>query len=215
MEETKIPFRPVRCIESALDTMTPVDGHIVFTTDTRKIFMATSDGFKMMGGSSGVYYGTKIYASMTQMDIQVTFSLKKGQITTGAIMVDRFGSIPAVGNSAGILKLQFLRSDILNGLRDNLSTDEEKVIFDDMFSTVTITANPEICVNDIFHGEPGTEFISIPSVKCYQSSSSHDKHYDCIYYDGGYVLNIISDGSFNGSTEGIPATVAYKSKYVD
>ena len=60
MEKAKIPFRPVRCLESALETMTAVDGHVIFTTDTRKIFMANNGEFKMMGGSSGVFYGTKV-----------------------------------------------------------------------------------------------------------------------------------------------------------
>lgn len=54
-----IAFRPVRCLESALETMTPVDGHVVFTTDTKKIYAAIDGEFKMMGGSSGVFYGTR------------------------------------------------------------------------------------------------------------------------------------------------------------
>jgi hypothetical protein len=60
MQETKIPFRVVRCAESALETMSPIDGHVVFTTDSRKIFMVVDGAFKMMGGSSGVFYGTKV-----------------------------------------------------------------------------------------------------------------------------------------------------------
>ena len=54
-----IAFRPVRCLESALETMTPIDGHVVFTTDTKKIYAAINGEFKMMGGSSGVFYGTR------------------------------------------------------------------------------------------------------------------------------------------------------------
>ena len=54
-----IAFRPVRCLESALETMTPIDGHVVFTTDTKKIYAAIDGEFKMMGGSSGVFYGTR------------------------------------------------------------------------------------------------------------------------------------------------------------
>ena len=60
MENKNIPFRPVKCPESVLETMTPVPGHIIFTTDTRKIFMAHEGEFKLMGGSSGVFYGNKI-----------------------------------------------------------------------------------------------------------------------------------------------------------
>lgn len=74
MEETKIPFRPVRCAESALETMTPVDGHVIFTTDSRKIFLATNGEFKMMGGSSGVFYGTKVLTDDEKYGDQVIFS---------------------------------------------------------------------------------------------------------------------------------------------
>ena len=74
MEETKIPFRPVRCLESALDSMTPVNGHVVFTTDTRKIFAVIDGEFKMMGGSSGVYYGLKFLTDEEKYGDQVIFS---------------------------------------------------------------------------------------------------------------------------------------------
>ena len=80
MEETKIPFRPVRCLESALATMTPVDGHVVFTTDTRKIFLATRGEFKMMGGSSGVFYGTKVLTDEEKYGDQVIFSFLHSDI---------------------------------------------------------------------------------------------------------------------------------------
>lgn len=74
MEETKIPFRPVRCLESALENMTPIDGHVIFTTDSRKIFFAINGEFKMMGGSSGVFYGTKVLTDEEKYGDQVIFS---------------------------------------------------------------------------------------------------------------------------------------------
>lgn len=74
MEETKIPFRPVRCSESDLESMTPIDGHVIFTTDSRKIFAVIDGEFKMMGGSSGVFYGTKILTDEEKFGDQVIFS---------------------------------------------------------------------------------------------------------------------------------------------
>ena len=74
MQETKIPFRVVRCAESALETMSPIDGHVVFTTDSRKIFMVVNGEFRMMGGSSGVFYGTKVLTDEEKFGDQVIFS---------------------------------------------------------------------------------------------------------------------------------------------
>ena len=59
MTETHIPFQPVKCLESDLDTIAPVSGYVVFTTDTRKIFTVVDGEFKMMGGSTGIFYGIK------------------------------------------------------------------------------------------------------------------------------------------------------------
>ena len=74
MEETKIPFRPVRCAESDLESMTPIDGHVIFTTDSRKIFLVVDGEFRMMGGSSGIFYGTKILTDEEKFGDQVIFS---------------------------------------------------------------------------------------------------------------------------------------------
>jgi hypothetical protein len=59
MKETKIPFRPVRCSESDMIKISPIDGLVIFTTDTRKIFAVIDGEFKLMGGSSGVFYANK------------------------------------------------------------------------------------------------------------------------------------------------------------
>lgn len=81
MEEIKIPFRPVRCLESALETITPVDGHVIFTTDTRKIFAVINGEFKMMGGSSGVFYGERYLTDEEKYDKEkIIFSFLPDQI---------------------------------------------------------------------------------------------------------------------------------------
>ena len=56
---TSQSFRPVKCTEEVLKTLTPIDGYVAFTTDTKKIYACLDGEFKMMGGSSGVYYGKR------------------------------------------------------------------------------------------------------------------------------------------------------------
>lgn len=56
---TNHPFRPVRCSEEILKTLSPIEGQVVFTTDTKKIFACFDGKYKMMGGSSGVFYGER------------------------------------------------------------------------------------------------------------------------------------------------------------
>ncbi len=58
--ESKVLFRPVRCLQSDIDTRPSQEGFLYFTTDTRKIYYGTGTEYKMMGGSSGVIYGTKV-----------------------------------------------------------------------------------------------------------------------------------------------------------
>jgi hypothetical protein len=59
MKTTHNPFRPVKCLEEDVKKLTPVEGYVLFTTDTRKIYACIDDEFKMMGGSSGVFYANK------------------------------------------------------------------------------------------------------------------------------------------------------------
>ena len=81
MKETRIPFRPVRCLESDLESMTPVNGHVIFTTDTRKIFAVIDDEFRMMGGSSGVFYGQRHLTDAEKYDKdKIMFSFLPSQI---------------------------------------------------------------------------------------------------------------------------------------
>lgn len=75
-----IAFRPVKCLETALETMTPVEGHVVFTTDTNKIYMVHNGEFKMMGGSSGVFYGNRTLTEDEKYGDEVFFAFTPEEI---------------------------------------------------------------------------------------------------------------------------------------
>lgn len=57
--DTKKAFRPVRCLESDIETLEPVEGYVLFTTDTNKIYVCIDGEYKLTGGSSGVFYGNR------------------------------------------------------------------------------------------------------------------------------------------------------------
>lgn len=71
--KTKIPFRPVKCLEEDVQTLTPIEGYILFTTDTRKIYACIDGEYKMMGGSSGVFYGNKYLTDEEKYGDQIIF----------------------------------------------------------------------------------------------------------------------------------------------
>jgi hypothetical protein len=73
MKIANIPFRPVKCLEEQIETMAPNDGYVLFTTDTRKIYACINGEYKMMGGSSGVFYGTKQLTDEEKYGEQVIF----------------------------------------------------------------------------------------------------------------------------------------------
>lgn len=58
---TKVPFRPVFCNEQVIKKKQaePVNGHVYFTTDTKKIFLGQNGNFLPMCSSSGFFYGIK------------------------------------------------------------------------------------------------------------------------------------------------------------
>lgn len=56
---TEYLFRPVRCLESALENITPLEGSLYFTLDTQKIFLAKGNKLIQMCESRGFYYGIK------------------------------------------------------------------------------------------------------------------------------------------------------------
>lgn len=57
-------FRPVKSTEARLfsnaDPVSPQEGYLYFTTDTKKIYLGTNGEYLPMGGNSGVYYGNRI-----------------------------------------------------------------------------------------------------------------------------------------------------------
>ena len=70
---TTAAFVPVRCLEEAIETMTPVEGYVVFTTDTHKIYTCINGEYKMMGGSSGVFYGRRELSDSEKYDETLVF----------------------------------------------------------------------------------------------------------------------------------------------
>ena len=55
-----IPFRPVRGKDASLQKMDTQDGYLYMATDTRKTYLGTESGEKiLMGQDIGVFYGTK------------------------------------------------------------------------------------------------------------------------------------------------------------
>ena len=59
IKSTPYAFKPVKCKEADLENMEIVEGYVLFTLDTKKIYICHDGEYKMMGGSSGVYYGER------------------------------------------------------------------------------------------------------------------------------------------------------------
>jgi hypothetical protein len=61
MSETKkIPFRPVKGLEENISALEGRDGYIYYATDSRKTYLGTADGKKLlMGYDIGIFYGKK------------------------------------------------------------------------------------------------------------------------------------------------------------
>lgn len=53
------PFQPVQCSEVTFQNITPEDGHVYFTTDTKKIYLGKNQEAIQMCGATGFFYGTK------------------------------------------------------------------------------------------------------------------------------------------------------------
>ena len=102
-EETDSVFRPVRCLEADVDPekgKPSVNGFVYFTIDTKKIYLGVTGGkYLMMGGSSGVYYGTRQLTDDEKYGDQVFFSFTPEEIDGGAIpaMDDLILNIPDGG----------------------------------------------------------------------------------------------------------------------
>ena len=56
---TEYKFRPVRCTEEKLKSITPLEGSLYFTLDTKKIFLAKDKELIQMCENKGFFYGTK------------------------------------------------------------------------------------------------------------------------------------------------------------
>lgn len=81
IDTSRIPFKPVRGIEERIQNMTTEDGTLYFATDTRKTYLGTAAGEKLlMGNDIGVFYGKKDIPkndSGGQQDPIVFFNLNK------------------------------------------------------------------------------------------------------------------------------------------
>lgn len=64
-------FRPVQCTENILKNKSPVNGFLYFATDSKKIYLGKEGKFLPMGGSTGIYYGTRV-AEEGEADSEVT-----------------------------------------------------------------------------------------------------------------------------------------------
>ena len=85
-KETDNVFRPVRCVEKDIQNHPSVNGFIYFTTDTKKIYCGVADGeYQMMGGSSGVYYGSRQLTDDEKYGDQVFFSFTPEEIDGSAL----------------------------------------------------------------------------------------------------------------------------------
>ena len=81
LDTSRIPFKPVRGLEEHIKAMTTEDGSLYFATDTRKTYLGTAEGEKLlMGNDIGVFYGKKDIPkndSGGQQDPVVYFNLTK------------------------------------------------------------------------------------------------------------------------------------------
>lgn len=58
----KIVFRPVRCSQAKLSDPNFIrEGHVYFTTDTRKICVAHDEGLVQYGETLSFYYGQRLF----------------------------------------------------------------------------------------------------------------------------------------------------------
>lgn len=83
--KTNVAFRPVRCLEEDLEKLAPVEGYVLFTTDTKKIYACIDGEYKMMGGSSGVYYANKYLTDEEKYGDQIIFSFLHTDIDGNAL----------------------------------------------------------------------------------------------------------------------------------
>ena len=79
-KQSDYPFRPVRCREVDLESKTPVNGFVYFTTDTHKIFLGHNGEYIAMGGTSGIYYGKRQLTDDEKYGDQILFNFDPSEI---------------------------------------------------------------------------------------------------------------------------------------
>ena len=79
-QETEYPFRPVKCLEKDLENKPPINGFVYFTTDTKKIYCGTQNSYLLMGGTSGIYYGQRIFTEDETDTEEISFIFTKSEI---------------------------------------------------------------------------------------------------------------------------------------
>jgi hypothetical protein len=73
-------FNPVQCSDAILQTLTPQEGSVYFTTDTKRIYMAKNGAMLPMCAATGFFYGKKEIEydnSGNAPDPNVTFSFEE------------------------------------------------------------------------------------------------------------------------------------------
>lgn len=59
-DTNRVPFRPVRGKDEAIKNSSTVEGYVYYATDTRKTYLGTASGEKLlMGYDTGIFFGTK------------------------------------------------------------------------------------------------------------------------------------------------------------
>jgi hypothetical protein len=80
-DTNRIPFRPVRGKDEAIKNSSTVEGYVYYATDSRKTYLGTASGEKiLMGYDTGIFYGKKDIPkndSGGQQDPIVFFNLTK------------------------------------------------------------------------------------------------------------------------------------------
>ena len=59
MSQNDCRFYPVQCSENKLRTLTPQDGYVYFTTDSKKIYLGRNNKLVSMNETTGIFYGFK------------------------------------------------------------------------------------------------------------------------------------------------------------
>lgn len=67
-------FRPVKCYERDIKTMSPEPGYVLFTQDTKKIYSCVNGEYIAMGGSTNILYGHREFSDLETNTDQTIFT---------------------------------------------------------------------------------------------------------------------------------------------